>query len=34
MLTLPANMRSYLHVRPTDGRKSFDGLCALVRNVQ
>jgi transposase len=33
MLTLPANMRIYLHMRPTDMRKSFDGMCALVRSV-
>ena len=33
MLTLAPNLRIYLHARPTDMRKSFDGLCALVRNV-
>jgi len=33
MLTFAANLRIYLHARPTDMRKSFDGLCALVRNV-
>jgi transposase len=33
MLSFAANMRMYLHARPTDMRKSFDGLCALVRNV-
>jgi transposase len=33
MLTLAANVRIYLHARPTDMRNSFDGLCALVRNV-
>jgi transposase len=33
MLTLAANVRIDLHARPTDMRKSFDGLCALVRNV-
>jgi transposase len=33
MLTFAPNMRIYLHARPTDMRKSFDGLCALVRNV-
>ena len=33
MLTFAPNMRMYLHARPTDMRKSFDGLCALVRNV-
>jgi transposase len=33
MLTFAANLRIYLCVRPTDMRKSFDGLCALVRNV-
>ncbi len=33
MLTLPSNSRIYLHTKPTDMRKSFDGLCALVRSV-
>ncbi len=33
MLTFAPNMRIYLHARPTDMRKSFDGLSALVRNV-
>jgi transposase len=33
MLSFAANMRIYLHARPTDMRKSFDGLCAVVRNV-
>jgi transposase len=33
MLSFAANMRMYLHARPTDMRKSFDGLCALVRSV-
>jgi len=33
MLTLAPNLRIYLHARPTDMRKSFEGLCALVRNV-
>lgn len=33
MLTLAPNLRIYLCVQPTDMRKSFDGLCALVRNV-
>jgi transposase len=33
MLTLAANLRIYLHARPTDMRNSFEGLCALVRNV-
>ena len=33
MLTLAPNLRIYLCARPTDMRKSFDGLCALVRNV-
>ena len=33
MLTLAPNLRIYLHARPTDMRKSFDGLCALVRGV-
>jgi transposase len=33
MMTFAPGMRIYLHARPTDMRKSFDGLCALVRNV-
>lgn len=33
MLTFAANLRIFLHARPTDMRKSFDGLCGLVRNV-
>jgi transposase len=33
MLTFAPNVRIYLHARPTDLRKSFDGLSALVRNV-
>lgn len=33
MLTFAPNLRIYLHTRPTDMRKSFDGLTALVRNV-
>jgi transposase len=33
MLTLAANLRIYLHTRPTDMRKSFDGLSGLVRSV-
>ena len=33
MLTFAPNLRIYLHARPTDMRNSFDGLCALVRNV-
>ena len=33
MLTFAPNLRIYLCVRPTDMRNSFDGLCALVRNV-
>jgi transposase len=33
MLTLATHLRIYLHTRPTDMRKSFDGLSALVRNV-
>jgi transposase len=33
MLTLVPNMRIYLHTRPTDMRKSFDGLSGLVRSV-
>jgi transposase len=33
MLSFAPNLRIYLHARPTDMRKSFDGLCGLVRNV-
>ncbi len=33
MLTFAPHLRIYLCVRPTDLRKSFDGLCALVRGV-
>ncbi len=33
MLTFAPHVRIYLHAKPTDMRKSFDGLCALVRNV-
>ncbi len=33
MLTLAPHLRIFLHARPTDMRKSFDGLCALVRSV-
>ncbi len=33
MLTLATNLRIYLHARPTDMRKSFDGLSGLVRSV-
>jgi transposase len=33
MLTWPANMRIYLSVAPTDMRKQFDGLSALVESV-
>src|SRR5208282_4218532 len=33
MLTFAANLRIFLHARPTDMRKSFDGLCGLIRNV-
>jgi transposase len=33
VLMLAPNTRIYLHARPTDMRKSFDGLCGLVRSV-
>lgn len=33
MLNFASHLRIYLHTRPTDMRKSFDGLCALVRGV-
>lgn len=32
MLTIPAGLRVYLCVEPTDMRKSFDTLAALVRD--
>jgi transposase len=33
MLTLAAHLRIYAHTGPADLRKSFDGLCGLVRSV-
>jgi transposase len=33
MLSFAPNIRIFLHTRPTDMRKSFDGLCGLVRGV-
>ena len=33
MLSLPANVRIYLCTKPTDMRKSFDGLHTLVQQV-
>ena len=33
MLSFAANLRIFLHAQPTDMRKSFDGLCGLVRSV-
>jgi len=33
MLTFAPSLRIYLHTQPTDMRKSFDGLCGLVRSV-
>ena len=33
MLTLAPQARIWLHVPPVDLRKSFDGLCGLVRSV-
>lgn len=33
MLTVASHTRIYLHTRPTDMRKSFDGLSGLVRSV-
>jgi transposase len=32
MLTLTAATRIYLYLRPCDMRKSFDGLCGLIRS--
>ena len=31
MLSFAPHIRIFLHARPTDMRKSFDGLCGLVR---
>lgn len=33
MLSFAPNVRIFLHTQPTDMRKSFDGLCGLVRGV-
>lgn len=33
MLTLPTSVRVFLCTRPTDMRKSFDGLCAMAVEV-
>lgn len=33
MLSFAPNIRIFLHTRPTDMRKSFDGLCGLIRGV-
>jgi transposase len=33
MLNFAPNIRIFLHARPADLRKSFDGLCGLVRSV-
>lgn len=33
MFGLPSGTKIYLHAAPVDGRKSFDGLCALVESV-
>ena len=30
MLSLPPTIRIFVHALPTDMRKSFDGLCAIV----
>jgi len=32
MRSLPVGVSLYLHTRPTDLRKRFDGLCGIVRN--
>lgn len=31
MLNIPAGVAIYLHTHPTDMRKSFDGLCGIIR---
>lgn len=33
MLTVSSQLRIFVHASPTDMRKSFDGLCGLVRSV-
>ena len=33
MLSFAPNIRIFLHAQPTDMRKSFDGLCGLIRGV-
>ena len=33
MLSFAPNIRVFLHAAPTDLRRSFDGLCGLVRSV-
>lgn len=32
MLSLPGGVSIYVHTRPTDLRKSFDGLCGIIRS--
>jgi hypothetical protein len=32
MLSIPGSVSIYVHTRPTDLRKSFDGLCGNIRN--
>ena len=32
MLSLPASVSIFVHTRPTDLRKSFDGLCGVIRS--
>lgn len=32
MISIPSSASIYLHTQPTDMRKSFDGLCGIVRS--
>ena len=32
MMSIPGGVSIYVHTRPTDLRKSFDGLCGIIRN--
>ena len=33
MLSLPSSVRIFLAMEPTDMRRSFDGLCAITRDL-